>query len=131
MNLFLQLLSLFIMVTLLSAVSTLGIGRWKQLGAWRVLLLIFAPVADAYIAFFFLEWISVSGATLWAGSFALGLMSHVLLQPLLVPQRLVVWRLATKNILRRKRQASASLGSRVLRVAHPRLDGSSSCTSCI
>ena len=106
MSLFLQLSSLFIAVALLSAVSTLGIGRWKQLGAWRVLLLIFAPVADAYIAFIFLEWISVSGATLWAGSFALGLMSHVLLQPLLVPQRLVVWRLATKNILRRKRQAA-------------------------
>lgn len=106
MSLFLQLFSLFAMVALLSAVSTLGIGRWKQLGAFRVLLLIFGPVADAYIAFFFLEWISVSGATLWAGSFALGIMSHVLLQPLLVPQRLVVWRLATKNILRRKRQLS-------------------------
>ena len=100
------MLSLFVMVGLLSAVSTFGIGRWKQLGALRVLLLIVGPIIDAYIAYYFLHWISVSGATLWAGSLALGLMSHVLLQPLLVPQRLVVWRLATKNIVRRKRQAA-------------------------
>jgi len=106
MRLFLEMLSLFIMVGLLSAVSTFGIGRWKQLGALRIFLLIFAPVVDAYIAYFFLNWISVSGATLWAGSFALGVMSHILLQPMLVPQRLVVWRLATKNIVRRKRQAA-------------------------
>lgn len=106
MTLFLLLLSLLVSVALLSAVSTLGIGRWKQLGFVRILLLITAPVADAWLGFYFLDWLSVSGVTLWAGSFGIGIMSLVLMQPLLVPQRLVVWRLATKNILRRKRQAA-------------------------
>lgn len=94
------------MVALLSAASTYGIGRWKQLGIWKVTLLLLGPVADAVLGYLVLDWLSVSGLTLWAGAFAIGIISHVLMQPLLVPQRLVVWRLAKQNILRRKRQAA-------------------------
>ena len=94
------------MVALLSAASTYGIGRWKQLGIWKVTLLLLGPVADAILGYLILDWLSVSGLTLWAGAFAIGIISHVLMQPLLVPQRLVVWRLAKQNILRRKRQAA-------------------------
>jgi len=94
------------MVALLSAASTFGIGRWKQLGVLKVVLLILGPVVDALLGYLVLDWLSVSGLTLWAGAFALGIISHVLMQPLLVPQRLVVWRLAKQNILRRQRQAA-------------------------
>ena len=94
------------MVALLSAASTFGIGRWKQLGVSKISLLIFGPVIDALLGYLLLDWLSVSGLTLWAGAFSFGLISHVLIQPLLVPQRLVVWRLAKQNILRRKRQAA-------------------------
>ncbi len=106
MTLLLPLTLLCVAVALLSAVSTFGIGRWKQLGFGKISLLILGPVADACIAYLFLEWCSVSGITLWAGAFSFGVISHVFLQPLLVPQRLVVWRLATQNILRRRRQAA-------------------------
>ena len=106
MKLLIQLAILSIMVALLSAASTFGIGRWKQLGVSKIALLIFGPVIDALLGYLLLDWLSVSGLTLWAGAFSFGLISHVLIQPLLVPQRLVVWRLAKQNILRRKRQAA-------------------------
>jgi len=105
-KLLIQLAILSIVVALLSAVSTFGIGRWKQLGVRKVALLILGPVIDALLGYLFLDWLSVSGLTLWAGAFAFGLISHVLIQPLLVPQRLVVWRLAKQNIFRRQRQAA-------------------------
>ena len=106
MTLLLALTLLCVAVALLSAVSTFGIGRWKQLGFVKISLLILGPVVDASIAYLFLDWCSVSGITLWAGAFSFGVISHVFLQPLLIPQRLVVWRLATQNILRRRRQAA-------------------------
>ena len=81
-----------VVLVLLSAVSTIGIGRWKQLGILKSLLLIFGPAADGIVAYILLDWVSVSGITLWGGALAFGIISQVLLQPLLVPQRLVVWR---------------------------------------
>ena len=71
-------------MALLSAASTFGIGRWKQLGFGKIALLILGPVADACVAYLFLDWCSVSGITLWAGAFSFGLISHILLQPLLI-----------------------------------------------
>ena len=103
-----------IVIALLSGVSTIGIGRWKQLGMLKILLLVFGPAADGVIMYYFLDWISVSGITLWAGALAFGIISYILLQPLLVPQRLVVWRLASQNIVRRKRQSALLMAGLVV-----------------
>ena len=81
------------------------IGRSRQLSLTTKGLLIFGPVFDGLIAYYLFEWLEISGITLWVGSLSIALISHVLLQPVLVPQRLVVWRLAKQNIIRRKRQA--------------------------
>ena len=64
------------------------------------------PVVDAALAFGLLSWCSVEGATRFVGSFSFGIVSMIFIQPLLVPQRLVVWRLARETVLRRKRQAA-------------------------
>ena len=82
------------------------IGRSRKLSLFVIALLVLGPVIDAIIAYWLLEFCQISGLTLWAGAICFGLLSHVLMQPLLVPQRLVVWRLAKENILRRKRQAA-------------------------
>ena len=89
-----------------SSISTWQIGRSRQLSTGVITLLIATPVADSIIAFWIFQWLGVSGITLWVGSLCIGIISHVLAQPLLVPQRLVVWRLAKENIFRRKRQAA-------------------------
>ena len=106
MNLLLPLILLSLAVAFLCAVSTFGIGRWKERSLGKTTLLILVPIVDACIAYLFLDWCSVTGITLWAGAFSFGLISHILIQPVLIPQRLVVWRLATQNILRRRRQAA-------------------------
>ena len=82
------------------------IGRSRKLSVFVIALLVLGPVIDAIIAYWLLGFCQISGLTLWVGAICFGLLSHVLMQPLLVPQRLVVWRLAKENILRRKRQAA-------------------------
>ena len=59
----------------------------------------------------------ITGLTLWVGAFCIGIISHILVQPLLVPQRLVMWRLAKENILRRKRQAALLMAGLVIALA--------------
>jgi hypothetical protein len=54
-KLLIQLAILSIVVALLSAASTFGIGRWKQLGVSKVALLILGPIIDALIGYFLLD----------------------------------------------------------------------------
>ena len=69
-------------------------------------MLVIAPIVDSAIAWWIFDWLGVTGLTLWVGAVCIGLISHILIQPLMVPQRLVMWRLAKETILRRKRQAA-------------------------
>ncbi|MEC7178721.1 MAG: hypothetical protein VXW28_05440, partial [Candidatus Thermoplasmatota archaeon] len=79
-----------------------------------IALLIGAPVVDSIIAYWLFNWFGIAGATLWIGALCIGVISHVFAQPLLVPERLVVWRLARENILRRKRQAALLMAGLVI-----------------
>ncbi len=97
-----------------SGISTWQIGRSRQLSTGVIALLIATPIADSIIAFWIFQWLGVSGITLWVGALCIGIISHVLAQPLLVSQRLVVWRLAKENILRRKRQAALLMAGLVI-----------------
>ena len=97
-----------------ASISTWQIGRSRQLSRGVVALLITAPVVDSIIAYWLFEWLGITGITLWIGSLCIGIISHVLAQPLLVPERLVVWRLAKENILRRKRQAALLMAGLVI-----------------
>jgi len=90
------------------------IGRSRQVSLGVKLLLIIGPVVDALIAYLVFDWLDITGITLWVGALSIGLISHVLAQPLLVPQRLVVWRLAKENIWRRKRQAALLMAGLVI-----------------
>ncbi|NCG42261.1 MAG: hypothetical protein GWO84_01815 [Euryarchaeota archaeon] len=95
-------------------ISVYGLGRRKQLGWAKISLLIFGPIVDALLVFFLLNWLQLSTINQWVGALSVALLSHVLIQPLLVPQRLVVWRLASQNVLRRKRQAALLLAGLVI-----------------
>ena len=97
---------LLVLVGVFSGLSTMMIGRSRKLSFFVIAFLVLGPVIDAIIAYWILEFCQISGLTLWIGAVCFGLLSHVLMQPLSVPQRLVVWRLAKENILRRKRQAA-------------------------
>ena len=114
MNLLLEAIILLLLVGIPAGLSTIMIGRSRQLSLGTKALLIFGPVADGIIAYYLFEWLGITGITLWVGSLSIALISHVLLQPVLVPQRLVVWRLAKQNIIRRKRQAALLMAGLII-----------------
>ena len=97
-----------------ASISTWQIGRSRQLSKGTTALLIGVPVVDSIIAYWLFNWFGIAGATLWIGALCIGIISHVFAQPLLVPERLVVWRLARENILRRKRQAALLMAGLVI-----------------
>ena len=114
MKLLIQAVVLLLLVGIPASISTWQIGRSRQLSKSIIVLLIAAPVVDSIIAYWLFNWFGISGATLWIGSLCIGIISHVLAQPLLVSERLVVWRLAKENILRRKRQAALLMAGLVI-----------------
>ena len=114
MILLLSLLLISVIILVPSLISVYGLGRRKQLGWGKIGLLIFGPIVDALLVFVLLNWLQLSTINQWVGALSVALLSHVLIQPLLVPQRLVVWRLASQNVLRRKRQAALLLAGLVI-----------------
>jgi hypothetical protein len=108
------MLVLLVVVTIPSGISTILTGRSRNLSLWIKSLLTLGPAIDAIIAFWLFDLMSIQGMTLWAGALSIAIISHVLMQPLLVPQRLVVWRLAKENVMRRKRQAALLMAGLVI-----------------
>ena len=102
------------MVGIPAGISTWQLGRSRQLSKGQIALLISAPVVDSALAFWLFGLMGITGLTLWVGAFCIGIISHILIQPLLVSQRLVMWRLAKENILRRKRQAALLMAGLVI-----------------
>ena len=71
-------------------------------------------VADGLVAWLILEALGVSTVHALAGGALLGLVSFTYLQPMLVPQRWLMWRLAKENIRRRPRQAALLVAGLVI-----------------
>ncbi len=97
---------LLVLTAIVAAAGTWGLTRAHKISLLCSVGLVVVPVVDAALAFGLLSWCSVEGATRFVGSFSFGLVSMIFIQPLLVPQRLVVWRIARETVLRRKRQAA-------------------------
>lgn len=100
-------------VLVLSLVSTfLGHASsvpWKH----RVLLVVGGPI-DGMLGAAVLLWLDVSPVHCTAGGVLVGVMSMLFLQPMLLPQRLMVWRLARENLLRRRRQTALLISGLVI-----------------
>ena len=105
---------MLLLVGIPSSISTWQLQRARKLSSMVQAVLIGAPVIDSIIGFWLFELLGVSGLSLWVGALCIGIISHILVQPLLVPQRLIMWRLAKENILRRKRQAALLMAGLVI-----------------
>ena len=79
----------------------------------RILLLVSGAV-DGVVGTALLAWFGLSTATAVAGGFLLGTLSMMFVQPLLLSQRLLVWRLAKENMVRRKRQSALMIAGLVI-----------------
>ena len=108
------LVSAGVLVLLLSIASLVSARRWRE-WSWgqRLLLLLTGPV-DGLLVGLFLAWLGASDLTVAAGAVLFGTMSMLFVQPILVPQRLLVWRLAKENIRRRKRQSALMIAGLVI-----------------
>ena len=102
------------LVLVFSALSVVLSTRWSSLSFSHRLLLLFGGPVDGALGYLFLQWIGLSQATSLAGGVLVGLVSMMFLQPMLLPQRLLVWRLAKENILRRRRQSALLLAGLVI-----------------
>lgn len=109
-----QILVLSAIILVPSLISLYGLGHFKKLGWAKLLLLVFAPIVDALLVFYLLNWLQFSTTNQWVAALSVALLSHTLIQPILVPQRLLVWRMASQNVLRRKRQAALLLAGLVI-----------------
>ena len=80
-----------LLVGIPSGISTWQIGRSRQLSKGVLALLVGGPIFDSIIAFWLFEllWNLRSNIVDWLR--CIGIISHILVQPLLVPQRLIMW----------------------------------------
>ena len=108
------LVSAGVLVLFLSITSLITARRWSEWSWGQRLLLVFTGPVDGVLVGLLLAWLGASDVTVAAGAVLFGTMSMLFVQPLLVPQRLLVWRLAKENILRRKRQSALMIAGLVI-----------------
>ncbi len=77
----------------------------RNLSRLRRILLVVGTTADGLIGWLILTAIGVSSLHALGGGALFAIVSFTYLQPMLVPQRWLMWRLAKENIRRRPRQA--------------------------
>lgn len=101
----------------LLAMSATGVflsGRWGEASWSTRLLLLVSGSIDGVVGLALFAWLGFSTVTAVAGGFLLGILSMLFVQPLLLPQRLFVWRLARENMVRRKRQSALMIAGLVI-----------------
>ncbi len=103
-----------VVVMAMSMVGLLLFGRWKQLAWSTVLIVVITGPVDGALGVFFLHWTGVSTQTAVMGGLLVGIISMLFVQPLVLPQRLLVWRLARENMVRRKRQSALMIAGLVI-----------------
>ena len=106
MILFVSALVLGLVLAVASAIGMAVSGLWRQARGWRSLVLVLGPAVDGVIVWALLSMLTISPLHAWAGGVLMAVVSYTYLQPMLLPQRLVVWRLAKEHVLRRPRQAA-------------------------
>ena len=100
-----ETLAVIALIIPISASSAWGLRRDFS-SRWYVPILVLGPIVDAWIVWWFLNWLGFGFFATWGCTIAAGIISCMLLQPLLSPRRLVVFRLSWQQVRRRPRQAA-------------------------
>ncbi len=79
----------------------------------RLVLVVAGPV-DGVLSALLLDLVGVSTTTAIVGGFVGGALSLLFMQPMFMPQRLMVWRMARENLRRRKRQTALLIAGLVI-----------------
>ena len=73
---------------------------------WQILLLYIGPIIDAWFVWLLMDWLDFGFVATWGCTISAGIISNLLIQPMLSPRRLMVFRLSWQQVLRRPRQAA-------------------------
>lgn len=107
----LEPLILALIIASFAIIPALRIGKGKP---GIILLLILAPVIDGLLAWWFFSWIGIEGMTLWGATIALALISGIAVQPMLSQRSLFLWKMASRQLSRRRRQATLLVASLIV-----------------
>ena len=94
-----------ILIFILSAFSVYNL-RQEFSTKLALITLLFGPSIDGVLSYLFAQFLNINPSSSVIIGISFGIISLILLQPLLVPSRLVIWRLAWNNVVRQKRQTA-------------------------
>ena len=101
-----MLLVLFLALLLLVGASVTAYGLRRECSTGARALIILAPMLDGILTYFILTWLSFSTMNGFVGGLMFGLLSLFGVQAIVSPRRLLAFRLAWQQLLRKKRQAA-------------------------
>ena len=85
-------------------VTAYGLRKGCSRGARALSVL--APLADVILSYFILIWLGFTSMNGFVGGLMFGLLSLFGVQPIVSPRRLLAFRVAWQQLLRKKRQAA-------------------------
>ncbi len=101
-----MLLVLLLALLLFVGASVTAYGLRKGCSRRAQALLILVPMGDGILSYFIIIWIDFTSMNGFVGGLMFGLMSLFGIQAILSPRRLLAFRLAWQQLLRKKRQAA-------------------------
>ena len=101
-----MLLVLFLAVLLIVGASLTAYGLRKECSRGSRALLVFAPLADGILSYIILVWLGFTSMNGFVGGLMFGLLSLLGIQAIVSPRRLLAFRLAWQQLIRKKRQAA-------------------------
>lgn len=100
-----ETLAIVVLITPISATSAWSLRKDVR-NIWSSLVLLLGPIIDAWLVWLLLNWLEIGFMATWGCTLSAGIISSMLLQPLLSPRRLAVFRLSWQQVKRRPRQAA-------------------------
>ena len=100
-----ETIAVIALITPISA-STAWILRGDVERKWQILILYVGPIIDAWFVWLMMDWLDFGFVATWGCTISAGIISNLLIQPMLSPRRLMVFRLSWQQVLRRPRQAA-------------------------
>ncbi|DAC70665.1 MAG TPA: hypothetical protein D7I16_02305, partial [Candidatus Poseidoniales archaeon] len=100
----LLVLLLAILIFVGASVTAYGLRRGCSRGARALIIL--GPTIDGILSYFILTWLGFSSLNGFVGGLMFGLLSLFGVQAIFSPRRLLAFRLALQQLLRKKRQAA-------------------------
>jgi len=100
------LLLLLLALLLLLGASVTAYGLRKGCSRGALALIIVAPIADGILFYFLLVWLGFASMNGFVGGLMFGLLSLFGIQAVVSPRRLLAFRFAWQQLIRKKRQAA-------------------------